>query len=81
MRNIRRYSNRKLYDIQDSHYVTLAQVAAIIRAGEDIRVLHREDGRDLTAMTLALVIYEEEKQGSKLPVAGLRKIIQTGQIA
>jgi hypothetical protein len=41
-------------------------------------VLHREAGRDLTAMTLALVIYEEERQGSKIPVTGLRKIIQTG---
>ena len=81
MRTIRRYSNRKLYDTQDSHYVTLAQVAAIIRAGDEIRVLVKETGREITAATMALIIFEEEKQGSKLPVAALRKIIQTGQIA
>src|SRR5450759_1830 len=36
MRTIRRYSNRKLYDTKESHYVTMGQVAAIIRAGDDI---------------------------------------------
>ena len=78
MRIIRRYSNRKLYDTQDSHYVTLAQVAAIIRAGDEIQVVAKVTGRDLTAATLAQIIFEEEKQRPKLPVAALRKIIQTG---
>jgi polyhydroxyalkanoate synthesis repressor PhaR len=79
MRTIRRYSNRKLYDTKESHYVTLAQVAAIIRAGDDIQVLHKDTGRDLTAATMALILFEEEKRGPKLGIAGLRKIIQTGQ--
>ena len=81
MRTIRRYSNRKLYDTQDSHYVTLAQIAAIIRAGDEIQVLHKVTGGDLTAATLAQIIFEEEKRGPKLGVAGLRKIIQTGQLS
>jgi polyhydroxyalkanoate synthesis regulator protein len=38
MRSIRRYANRKLYDTQDSHYVTLAQLTAFIRAGDEIQV-------------------------------------------
>ena len=41
MRTIRRYSNRKLPDTQTSHYVTLAQIAAIIRAGDDIQAAWR----------------------------------------
>jgi polyhydroxyalkanoate synthesis repressor PhaR len=80
MRTIRRYSNRKLYDIKESHYVTLVQVAALVREGEDIQVLEKETGRDITAATMALIIFEEEKRASRLPVAALRKIIQTGQV-
>jgi len=80
MRTIRRYSNRKLYDTEESHYVTLAQIATIIRAGDEIRVLAKDTGCDLTAATMALIIFEEEKHGRNLGVPGLRKIILTGQI-
>ena len=78
MRNLRHYSNRKLYDTQDSHYVTLAQVAAIIRGGEEIRVLDNDTGKDLTAATMAQIIFEETKEGKLLPIPGLRKIIVSG---
>jgi polyhydroxyalkanoate synthesis repressor PhaR len=78
MRTIRRYSNRKLYDTQDSHYVTLAQITAIIRAGEEITVTSKETGKDITAATMAQIIFEETKSGQPLPVRGLRKIIVSG---
>ena len=81
MRTIRRYSNRKLYDTQESHYVTLTQVAAMIRAGDEIRVLHKDTGNDLTTATMAMILFEEEKRGAKLAIAGLSRIIQTGKIA
>ena len=74
MRTIRRYSNRKLYDTQDSHYVTLAQIATIIRAGEEILVTNKDSGKDLTAATMAQIIFEETKKGQALPIPGLRKI-------
>ena len=80
MRTIRRYSNRKLYDSRESHHVTLAQVAAMVRAGEDIRVFHKKDNEDLTASTLALIIFEEERRAPKLSVQGLEQIIRTGQL-
>jgi polyhydroxyalkanoate synthesis repressor PhaR len=80
MRIIRRYSNRKLYDTQESHYVTLSQVATLVRSGEEIRVIAKETNNDLTAATLALIIFEEEKRGPRLPINGLRRIIQTGVI-
>jgi polyhydroxyalkanoate synthesis repressor PhaR len=70
-----------LYDTKESHYVTLAQIATIIRAGEDIQVLDKDSGRDLTAATMALILFEEEKRGPRLGIAGLRKIIQTGRIS
>jgi len=75
MRSIRRYTNRKLYDTQDSHYVTLAQLAVLIRAGDEIRVLEHATGEDLTAATMAQIIFEETKKGKLLPVPGLRKLI------
>jgi len=78
MRTIRRYSNRKLYDTQASHYVTLAQIAAMIRAGDDIQVVAKDTGKDLTAATMAQILFEETKQGQALPVPGLRKIIVSG---
>jgi len=80
MRTIRRYSNRKLYDTKESHYVTLAQVAAMIRAGDEIQVVHRDTGTDLTTATMALIIAEEERTDPKLGVAGLHKIVRTGRI-
>jgi polyhydroxyalkanoate synthesis repressor PhaR len=78
MRTIRRYSNRKLYDTQESHYVTLTQIATIIRSGEEIRVTSKDTGKDLTAATMAQIIFEETKNGPGLPVPGLRKIIVSG---
>jgi polyhydroxyalkanoate synthesis repressor PhaR len=69
---------RKLYDTQDSHYVTLAQIATIIRAGEEIRVTSKDTGKDLTAATMAQIIFEETRNGQALPVPGLRKIIVSG---
>lgn len=78
MRNIRRYNNRKLYDTQESHYVTLSDLAKLIRAGEEIRVTAKESGRDLTTATMAQIIFEEIKEGQPLPVPALRKIIVSG---
>lgn len=80
MRTIRRYSNRKLYDTHESHYVTLQALAALVRSGEDFQVVDHGTNRDLTTATLAQIIFEEEKRGSKLPSTELRRIIQSGTI-
>ena len=80
MRTIRRYSNRKLYDLKERHYVTLARVAAIIREGEDVQVLEHPSGRDLTAATMAQILFEEERLVSKIGSGKLREIIRTGQL-
>jgi polyhydroxyalkanoate synthesis repressor PhaR len=77
-RIIRRYSNRKFYDTKDSHYVTLGKLAALIRSGEDLQVVVKDSGADLTATTFAQIIFEEERRRPRLPVNGLRRIIRSG---
>jgi polyhydroxyalkanoate synthesis repressor PhaR len=80
MRTIKRYSNLKLYDTYARQRVTLHALAALIRHGEEIEVVDHKTGRDLTAVTLAQVIFEEEKRSPRVPVAVLREIILTGRI-
>jgi polyhydroxyalkanoate synthesis repressor PhaR len=78
-RVIKRYSNRKLYDTQSSRYVTLEQIADLVRGGEDVRIVDNNTKEDLTSITLAQIIFEEEKkQKSFLPLGAMRNIIQSG---
>jgi polyhydroxyalkanoate synthesis repressor PhaR len=77
-RVVKRYANRKLYDTQRSRYVTLEQIADMIRSGEDVKIIDNNSKEDLTAITLAQIIFEEEKKSSFLPLSALRNIIQSG---
>jgi polyhydroxyalkanoate synthesis repressor PhaR len=78
-RVIKRYGNRKLYDTHESRYVTLDDIAAYVKAGEELRVVDNDSGDDLTAVTFAQIILEEErKQNGLLPLPVLRKIIAHG---
>jgi polyhydroxyalkanoate synthesis repressor PhaR len=78
-RVIKRYANRKLYDTQRSRYVTLDQIAEMIREGEDVKIVDNNSKEDLTTVTLAQIIFEEEKkQKSFLPLNAMRNIIQSG---
>src|SRR4051812_12701563 len=65
-RVIKRYGNRKLYDVQASEYVSLEQIAAIIRSGETVEVMDNVTGEDITAQTLTQVVLEEGKRGRGL---------------
>ena len=76
---IKRYQNRKLYDTEASTYVTLDDIAKMIRDGEDVKVIDNKSKKDLTSVTLAQIIFEEQKRHREiLPLAALRRIIQTG---
>lgn len=77
-RIVKRYANRKLYDTQRSRYVTLEQIADMIRSGEDVKIVDNNSKDDLTAITLTQIIFEEEKKQSFLPLSALRNIIQSG---
>jgi polyhydroxyalkanoate synthesis repressor PhaR len=75
-RIIKRYSNRKLYDTRDSKYVTLLQIADMVRAGEDVQIIDNASKEDKTEVTLALIISEELKsQPRSVPLGTLRDLI------
>jgi polyhydroxyalkanoate synthesis repressor PhaR len=79
-RIIKRYTNRKLYDKQESRYVTLEEIARLVREGEDVAVIDNETEEDLTAVTFAQIILEEEKRKTNfISVPFLRKLIRSGE--
>jgi polyhydroxyalkanoate synthesis repressor PhaR len=78
-RIIKRYANRKIYDTEHSRYVTLDQISEMIRNGDDVKIVDNKTKEDLTTVTLAQIIFEEEKkQRSFLPLGAMRNIIQSG---
>lgn len=78
-RIIKRYTNRKLYDTVRSKYVTLEEIAAMIKSGADIRVVDNQSKEDLTSVTLAQIIFEEEKaKRNRMPLHMLREIVRHG---
>jgi polyhydroxyalkanoate synthesis repressor PhaR len=77
-RVIKRYSNRKLYDTKDSKYVTLLQIAEMVRGGEEVQIIDNNSKEDLTEVTLAQIIYEEKKANSRaVPLQTLKDLIHT----
>src|SRR5262245_56268332 len=82
-RIIKRYANRKLYDTEHSRYVTLEQISEMVRNGDDVKIVDNKTKEDLTTVTLAQIIFEEEKNSAKerrvfLPLGAMRNIIQSG---
>jgi polyhydroxyalkanoate synthesis repressor PhaR len=77
-RIIKRYANRKLYDTEHSRYVTLDQISTMIRNGDDVKIVDNKSKEDLTSVTLAQIIFEEEKKHSFMPLGTMRNIIQNG---
>lgn len=78
-RVIKRYGNRKLYDVAASAYVSLEDVAALIRQGETVEVLDNVTGEDITAQTLTQIVLEEGKRGrSVLPTELLHELLRRG---
>jgi polyhydroxyalkanoate synthesis repressor PhaR len=81
-RLVKRYSNRKLYDTTESRYVTLDEIARWVKGGEEVKILENETGEDLTAVTFAQIILEEERRKSGLlSLRVLRELIQHGEAA
>src|SRR5467141_4896589 len=77
---IKRYSNRKLYETQESRYVTLEELEELIRAGKEISVVDVSTGEDLTSVTLAQIILENERsRRAGLPTAFLHQLIKHGE--
>src|SRR3972149_6456510 len=79
MPTIKRYPNRKLYDTETKQYITLKGIADLIRQGQDVRVVDYTSGEDLTALTLAQIMFDQEKKaGGFVPHPVLSGLIQAG---
>jgi len=79
MRVIKRYSNRKLYDTVTKQYVTLDQIADLVREGSQLQVVDNATGEDLTTLALSQIILEKEKkQKGFLPHSVLNALVEAG---
>src|SRR5437773_7922478 len=77
---IKRYSNRKLYDTQESRYVTLEEIEEMIRGGREVSVVDASTGEDLTSVTLTQIILEHERNHrGTLPIGFLHQLIKHGE--
>lgn len=82
IRLIKRYESRKLYDTEESRYVSLDELAGWIRAGQQVQVVDNSTGTDVTAQTLAQIILEEGRRGSWfLPSDLLHELVRVGRRA
>ncbi|MFC0410278.1 polyhydroxyalkanoate synthesis repressor PhaR [Roseomonas elaeocarpi] len=73
---VKKYANRRLYNTESSSYVTLEDLARMVRAGRDFVVYDAKSGDDITRSVLTQIIVEEEAKGSAmLPTSFLRQLI------
>ena len=81
-RLIKRYESRKLYDTEESRYVSLDELAEWIRTGKDVKVIDNGTGADVTAQMLTQIILDEGRRGTGfLPTELLHELVRAGQKA
>jgi polyhydroxyalkanoate synthesis repressor PhaR len=75
---IKKYANRRLYNTGSSTYVTLDDLAVMVKNGDEFAVQDAKTGEDITRSVLAQIIFDQEgKEGQNLlPIAFLRQLIQ-----
>src|SRR6266704_2394752 len=75
---IKKYANRRLYNTSTSSYVTLEDLAAMVKSGEDFIVYDAKSNEEITRSVLAQIIFEQEnKEGQNLlPINFLRQLIR-----
>src|SRR5688572_13701088 len=76
---IKKYANRRLYNTGTSTYVTLEDLATMVKTGEDFQVFDAKSGDDITRSVLTQIIFEQEnKEGGQnlLPIHFLRQLIR-----
>lgn len=78
---IKKYGNRRLYDLRRSRYVTLEELADVIAAGEEVKVVDAKTNQDITKPVITKIVFlEEERRGLELlPLSFLLKLIQHGE--
>jgi len=81
-RLIKRYESRKLYDTEESRYVSLEEMAEWIRGGHEVKVVDNASGADVTAQMLTQIILDEGRKGTAfLPSELLHELVRAGQKA
>jgi polyhydroxyalkanoate synthesis repressor PhaR len=75
---IKKYANRRLYNTGTSTYVTLEDLAGMVKTGEDFIVYDAKTGEDITRSVLTQIIFEQENKGGQnlLPITFLRQLIR-----
>src|SRR3954471_2947574 len=81
MIHIKKYGNRRLYDTEESRYITLDELEAKVKKGADVQVLDAKTGEDLTQATLVQIIIEGRGAAKLLPVPLLVQLIRLSNAA
>lgn len=82
IRLIKRYESRKLYDTEESRYVSLEEISNWIRQGQEVKVVDNASGSDVTSQTLTQIILDEGRKGtSLLPSELLHDLVRLGERA
>lgn len=82
IRVIKRYESRKLYDTEESRYVSLEDISVWVREGQEVRVVDNATSTDVTAQTLTQIILEEGRRGTAfLPSELLHDLVRLGEKA
>ena len=82
IRLIKRYESRKLYDTEESRYVSLEDIAGWVRAGQEVKVVDNATSENVTAQTLTQIILDDGRRGkSLLPSDLLHELVRFGQKA
>ena len=82
IRLIKRYESRKLYDTEESRYVSLEEIAGWVRGGQEIQVVDNATAADVTSQTLTQIILEEGRRSTSfLPSDLLHELVRVGERA
>lgn len=82
IRLIKRYESRKLYDTEESRYVSLDEISGWIRQGQEVRVVDNATGADVTSQTLTQIILDEGRRGTSfIPSDLLHELVRIGERA
>ncbi|MDZ7761149.1 MAG: polyhydroxyalkanoate synthesis regulator DNA-binding domain-containing protein [Desulfovermiculus sp.] len=76
--SLKKYANRRLYDLDQSAYVTLDQVAGMVKEGKQIQVVDAKSKENVTAFILTQIVMEESRKQALLPASLLHLIIRYG---
>jgi polyhydroxyalkanoate synthesis repressor PhaR len=82
IRLIKRYESRKLYDTEESRYVSLVEIATWVRTGQEVRVVDNATNNDVTSQTLTQIILDEGRKGTSfIPSELLHDLVRLGERA